>query len=102
MSAKRETQKVVHGADVFGWDKVPRSELVALACMSPHNCNVPGCPGPENKRKLEAFDDLLAACKLALRFALGDHLSENEVGNHASQLAAAIALASPLTKEDEK
>ena len=25
------------------------------------NCHLPGCPGPVNKRKLEAFDDLLAA-----------------------------------------
>ena len=28
---------------------------------APHECNMPGCPGPENKRKLEAFDGLLAA-----------------------------------------
>ena len=55
------TQKVVHGADPWGWDTVPRSELVGLACISPHDCDVPGCPGPENKRKLEAFPDLLAA-----------------------------------------
>ena len=54
-------QKVIHGAEPWGWEKVLRSELVALICMSPHNCDAPGCPGPENKRKLEAFDDLLAA-----------------------------------------
>ena len=28
---------------------------------APHDCMMLGCPGPENKRKLEAFDDLLAA-----------------------------------------
>ena len=55
------TEKVVHGADPWGWEKVPRSELVALACISPHACEVPGCPGPVNKRKLEAFEELLAA-----------------------------------------
>lgn len=52
-------QKVVHGAGPWGWDTVPRSDLVALACMSPHSCEVLGCPGPENKRKLEAFNELL-------------------------------------------
>ena len=28
---------------------------------APHDCMVFACPGPENKRKLEAFDELLAA-----------------------------------------
>ena len=56
---KAMTQKVVHGADVWGWDTVPRSELVALACMSPHSCEVFGCPGPVNKHKLGIYEELL-------------------------------------------
>ena len=28
---------------------------------APHDCMMPGCPGPVNKRKLEAFEELLAA-----------------------------------------
>ena len=51
-----------------------------------------------NKRKLEAFDDLLAACKLALRFSLGDNLRQQEVANYADQLAEAIIKASPQTR----
>ena len=30
---------------------------------APHDCMMPGCPGPENKRRLEAFEELLARCK---------------------------------------
>lgn len=54
--------------------------LIAMAPTAPHHCEHEGCPGRENKRKLEAFDlmlpklewntrrmeafdDLLAACK---------------------------------------
>ena len=32
-----------------------------VAPTAPHDCDMPGCPGPLNKRKLEAFDNLLAA-----------------------------------------
>ncbi len=39
------------------------ANLIALAPTAPHECSVPGCPGPENKRKLEAFDSVLAALK---------------------------------------
>ena len=28
---------------------------------APHDCMMPGCPGPVNKRKLEAFEELLDA-----------------------------------------
>ena len=35
--------------------------LEEVARTAPHDCDVPGCPGPVNKRKLEAFDSLLAA-----------------------------------------
>ena len=60
---KAMAQQVVHGADPWGWERMPRSELVALACMSPHSCEVLDCPGPVNKRKLEAFEGLLEALK---------------------------------------
>ena len=95
MSAKREPQKVVHGADVFGWEKVPRSELVALACMSPHSCDARGCPGPENKRKLEAFDDLRAALEELLEW----EISMAGLGHpRLDKARAAIALTSPQAK----
>lgn len=32
--------------------------LIALAPTAPHDCDVPGCPGVENKRKLVAFSRL--------------------------------------------
>ena len=32
---------------------------------APHDCMMPNCPGPENKRKLEVFEELLAALKAA-------------------------------------
>lgn len=35
-------------------------ELLALAPTAPHDCDDPQCPGAINKRKLEAFDALLA------------------------------------------
>jgi hypothetical protein len=51
--------------------------LVILAPSAPHSCSVPGCPGPENKRRLEAHPELLAclrdmtdALALAMRLLL--------------------------------
>ena len=55
-------EKVHYSEGPWGWTKVSKGGLVALACTAPHDCDVPDCPGPANKRKLEAFDDLLAAC----------------------------------------
>ena len=75
------------------------------------------------QRTHAAAPELLNACKLALRFALvvgrfmtdnpriqmafdssryGDHLSENEIGNLASQLADAIAKAKHLKEIEGK
>ena len=54
-------EKVHHLEGPWGWGEVGTVELVALACTAPHDCNARGCPGPVNKRKLEAFDELLAA-----------------------------------------
>ena len=33
--------------------------LLALAPTAPHECDIPDCPGSVNKRRLEAFDNLL-------------------------------------------
>ena len=33
--------------------------LEELARTAPHDCDVPGCPGPLNQRKLEVFEGLL-------------------------------------------
>ena len=43
----------------------PNARLFALAPTAPHSCTVPDCPGPENLRKLEAFEGLLEAAKRA-------------------------------------
>ena len=42
--------------------KAADAKLVERTHEVPHDCDIPNCPGPVNKRKLEAFDDLLAAC----------------------------------------
>ena len=93
------TEKVVHGADPWGWEKVPRSELVALACMSPHSCDARGCPGPENKRKLEAFHGLLAAlveCEALLtHYYTGSFSPSHALLEELALARAAIAKASP-------
>ena len=36
--------------------------LEELARTAPHDCDVPGCPGPLNQRKLERYQELMAAC----------------------------------------
>lgn len=38
----------------------PDTSLLALAPTAPHDCDHDGCPGRENKRKLEAAADLVA------------------------------------------
>ena len=42
---------------------------------------------------VNTHEELLAACKLALRFSMGDHLSQQEVATYTDQLAEAIAKA---------
>ena len=41
--------------------KVLADHYHVVAPTAPHFCDIPNCPGPENKRKLEAFEELLAA-----------------------------------------
>ena len=45
--------------------------LEELARTAPHDCDVPGCPGPLNQRKLEAFEGLLEALKDLLALYAG-------------------------------
>lgn len=39
------------------------ARLIALAPTAPHDCDVPDCPGPRNKVKLDRYDALLEALK---------------------------------------
>ena len=41
------------------------AELIALAPTAPHDCADPDCPGAVNKRKLEAFPEMLEALEAA-------------------------------------
>lgn len=40
------------------------AKLFALSDTAPHDCDVPGCPGPVNKRKLEALEELVKAAQV--------------------------------------
>ena len=60
---------------------------------APHYCMMPDCPGPVNKRKLEAFADLLAALQvLVLTPHIRNHLAANDP-MALEQARAAIAKA---------
>ena len=81
---------------------VAQGPVSQLAKTAPHDCHVPGCPGPENKRKLATFPELLAACEGLLKVYLmakdlypsGSHALEDAL----AKARAAIVLA---TKEVE-
>lgn len=60
------------------------ARLVALAPTAPHECDVPGCPGAETKRKLEAA----AAVVKALMDERDRHIRYSIV--HARELAGAF------------
>ena len=65
---------------------------------APHHCMMPDCPGPVNKRKLEAFEDLLAALEaISDAWANKSPLSWQPEGHFQllDQARAAIARASP-------
>jgi hypothetical protein len=59
------------------------AHLIATACAAPHECSDPQCPGNVNWRKLELFDELLAAFKVftdevsTSHRALGPHRCED-------------------------
>ena len=64
-----------------------------VARTAPHSCDIPNCPGPVNKRELEAFADLLAALQvLVLTPHILDHLEANDP-MALEQARAAIAKA---------
>ena len=71
--------------------------LIALAPTAPHDCSVPGCPGPENKRRLEAFEELVVALRAvadAFSQPKADEEAEHNAIRHAYELArAALAKA---------
>lgn len=73
-------------ADLITEEQRANAVLITLARQAPHDCDRPGCPGPENKRKLEAFDELVPALKdlidataLALRVLVKHGLVEEFV-----------------------
>ena len=51
---------------------------------APHDCMMPDCPGPVNKRKLEAFDDMLAGTQ---RLVPGRPLAPGHRGSRPSVAA---------------
>ena len=69
--------------------------LEEVARTAPHDCDVPGCPGPVNKRKLETFDELLAALQWVL-----NHYTEylRSVGADPNQAANVVAARSAIAK----
>lgn len=54
---------------------------------TPHECNMQGCPGPVNKRRLEALPDLLAAAQAALALIV-NHFGDS--GDNQDLLRTAI------------
>jgi hypothetical protein len=51
----------VAGDDTTCEEDESNALLISLAPTAPHGCAIPGCPGAENKRKLEAFDEMVEA-----------------------------------------
>ena len=47
-------------------DCLHRAKLIAAAPTAPHECDDPDCPGNINRKKMEAYPGLLAACKESL------------------------------------
>lgn len=57
-------QPIEHSTGPYSYYPMTKA-LYEIATTAPHSCTVPECPGPENLRKVEAFDDLLEAAKTA-------------------------------------
>ena len=50
---------------MYCWSVSPTKPTPAVdPTTAPHDCDMPGCPGPENKRTLEAFPLLLGTLAL--------------------------------------
>ena len=73
-----------------------------VAPTAPHFCDIPDCPGPVTKRKLEAFDDLLAALRLYVRLdndlRAGGEIDPADWAECYQAAQAAIARASPQAR----
>ena len=70
---------------------------------APHDCMMPGCPGPVNKRKLETFDELLSILQRAAPYI--KTVSRNDTGGYSDNnptlyedILAAIANAIPQAR----
>ena len=44
------------------------ARLIALAPTAPHDCDIPGCPGAENKRRLDMHERMLRTLRHASEF----------------------------------
>ena len=86
---------------MYCWfDGSPDLDAPAVStATAPHDCMMPGCPGPVNLRKLEAFEELLAAACFALKLIdardTPDSGASPLVVLARQQLRAAIAKARP-------
>ena len=73
--------------------------LEEAARTAPHDCDVPDCPGPVNKRKLDLFAELLGAAYFALTVIDAPDAPDSGASPilvlARQQLRAAIAKASP-------
>ncbi len=47
-------------------DAEANAHLIAAAPTAPHDCDVPGCPGAENRHRLDAFDGMRTALEVIL------------------------------------
>ena len=84
------------------------ASLIALAPTAPHDCDILGCPGAENKRKLETFGELLKVAKALLGHADLAHNGCQRRGDCSylatfrPEVMAAIAKAEGKEKSDDR
>ena len=86
-----------YGARGSGWapESAADARLMALAPTAPHDCDVPDCPGPRNKRLIEAAGAMLEALRDLVRNVDEDmdgYWTES-TSNFMQQAEAALALA---------
>jgi hypothetical protein len=69
-------------------DGHPEQYVLAHRFEAPHDCDVPDCPGPEVKRKVEAYEGLVEALRRILYHA------DAQLGGHVrAEAVAALRLA---------
>lgn len=74
------------------------AKLISLAPTAPHECGDPDCPGNINRKKLEAYPDLLEACKLAKK--LTDAVVEQFSGDNIEVLMARATINQAIIKAE--